>query len=75
MAENLQEMKTGEVMQKAREAGIENVEGKNKQELIDELGSGAPASAQPGHGGGRGDTPAPAGTSPEDWKNVPGNQS
>lgn len=31
--------------------------------------------SQPGHGGGQGDTPAPKAASPDDYKDVPGNQT
>ena len=34
-----------------------------------------PDSAMPGHGGGQGDTPAPEGAKPEEYKNIPGNQT
>lgn len=32
-------------------------------------------TSAPGHGGGKGDTPAPKGAKPKDYKNIPGNQS
>lgn len=32
-------------------------------------------SSQPGHGGGKGDAPQPKGASPDEFKNIPGNQS
>lgn len=57
----------------------------SKDELIDAImknqqsggnqndwGQGNPS--EPGHGGGRGDTP-PKTSDPNDWKNEPGNQS
>ncbi|HEU4708644.1 MAG TPA: Rho termination factor N-terminal domain-containing protein [Methylophilaceae bacterium] len=33
------------------------------------------SSSAPGHGGGQGDTPPPRGAKPQDYKNIPGNQS
>lgn len=73
--QSLQDMTTGEVAEKARQAGLENVEQMNKQEMIDALGKERPDSSEPGHGGGQGDTPKPGGTDAKDWKDVPGNQS
>lgn len=73
--EQLQMMKTGEVVQMAREAGIQQPERMNKEQLIQAMGGGNGGSSKPGRGGGRGDTPAPKGSQPQDWKNVPGNQS
>ncbi len=40
----------------------------------DEQARGHDQSA-PGQGGGQGDTPAPKNADPQDYKNVPGNQS
>jgi hypothetical protein len=73
--QKLQGMTTGEVAEKALEAGLENVEQMNKQEMIDALGEAQPQSSEPGHGGGQGDEPKPSGTDSKDWKDVPGNQS
>jgi hypothetical protein len=73
--EDLTQMKTGEVAKRARKAGINNVDQMNKQEMIQAMGAGPPESAKPGRGGGPGDAPQPSGTSPKQWKNVPGNQS
>jgi hypothetical protein len=74
---NLEEMKTGEVARIAREHGIPNVEQMDKQEMIEALsrktGERIPVASQAR--GQRGKDPAPAGTSPQDWKNIPGNQS
>ena len=61
----------------------------NKEELIDALtkiGSSESESqsknkqqkkdpSAPGQGGGQGDTPAPKGSNPDQYKNIPGNQS
>jgi hypothetical protein len=68
----LQDMKTGEVKEKAREAGVEDLDTKNKQEMIDAMGGDADA----GKGGGQSASdPAPEGVDPADYKDVPGNQS
>jgi hypothetical protein len=69
------QMTTGEVAEMARRAGVKGVEQMNKEEMLRAMGKGAPKSAQPGQGGGRGDRPAPPGTKPQDWKNIPGNQT
>lgn len=73
--EDLNRMKTGEVANLARKAGVQGVEHMNKQQLIEAMGAAPPKSAMPGQGGGQGDTPPPPGTRPQDWKNIPGNQS
>ena len=74
--ESLAQMTTGEVAQRARKAGIANVDQMNKDQMIQAMGGGAqPESAKPGRGGGPGHKPAPRGTGPKDWKNVPGNQT
>jgi hypothetical protein len=73
--ENLNQMKTGEVAERARKAGVKGIENMNKEEMIRAMGGGQPESAKPGRGGGQGDSPQPAGTRPQDWKNIPGNQS
>ena len=73
--EDLTQMSTGEVAKRARKAGIDNVDQMNKQEMIQAMGAGQPRSAQPGQGGGAGDAPRPKGSKPQDWKNIPGNQS
>lgn len=72
--QDLRNRTTGEIADEARRKGIKNVEEKNKQELLNELGEQDP-SAKPGHGGGQGDSPQPSGTDPQEWKNIPGNQS
>jgi hypothetical protein len=59
-------MNTGEVAQIARERGVPNVDQMNKEEMIQALTRQA---------GGQGKDPQPPGTRPQDWKNVPGNQS
>ncbi|HEX5595726.1 MAG TPA: hypothetical protein VFX61_06870 [Micromonosporaceae bacterium] len=72
--ENLNKMKTGAVADRARKAGIQGVENMNKEQMIQALGGkGAPPSTKAGRGGEH--KPAPSGTKPQDWKNVPGNQS
>jgi hypothetical protein len=73
--QDLRNMKTGEVAERARQAGIQNVEKMNKEQLLQALGQQGPESAKPGRGGGQGDTPPPEGTDPREWKNIPGNQS
>ncbi|PZF86367.1 hypothetical protein [Micromonospora deserti] len=73
--QNLTQMKTGEVAERARSAGVQNVEQMNKDQMIQAMGGGQPQSKQPGRGGGRGDAPQPKGTDPKQWKNVPGNQT
>jgi len=69
------QMTTGEVARQARKAGIEGVEKMNKDQMLRAMGQQGPDSAQSGHGGGQGDRPAPRGSKPQDWKNIPGNQS
>jgi hypothetical protein len=73
--QDLQSMKTGEVAEKALQAGVEGVEDMNKSEMIEAMGGGGDESSQPGHGGGQGDTPPREGSDPSEWKNQPGNQS
>lgn len=73
--QDLTQMKTGEVAERARKAGIKGVENMNKEEMIQTMGGGVPESAKPGRGGGQGDSPQPPGSKPKDWKNIPGNQS
>ncbi|WP_213453357.1 Rho termination factor N-terminal domain-containing protein [Rhizomonospora bruguierae] len=73
--EQLRAMKTGEIVEVARQAGIRNPEKMNKDQLIQALGGGGANSSQPGRNGGRGDRPPPKGSSPQEWKNIPGNQS
>ncbi|HEX5542855.1 MAG TPA: hypothetical protein VFX60_15050 [Micromonospora sp.] len=71
--QNLNKMKTGEVAQRARKAGIKGIENMNKEQLIQAMGGEAPAAKKPGRGGGH--RPAPPGSKPQDWKSIPGNQS
>lgn len=73
--QDLSKMKTGEVAKLARKAGIQDIGSMNKQQMIQALNGGGQQSAKAGRRGGGGHTPAPAGSKPEDWKNVPGNQS
>lgn len=70
-----QQMTTGEVAQMARKAGIKGVEDMNKQQMLQAMEKGGSTQSQPARGGGRGDRPAPKGSNPKDWKNIPGNQS
>lgn len=68
----LQDMTTGEVQQRARQAGVQDVESKNKSELIEAMGGNADA----GQGGGQHtQDPAPKNADPQQYKNVPGNQT
>lgn len=72
MSEHLEDMKTGEVREKAGQAGIENAEDMNKGEMIEALGGGTNTE----HGGGqRQKDPKPEGVDPKDYKNIPGNQT
>jgi hypothetical protein len=64
--EQLNRMKTNELAERARKAGIKGIENMNKQQMIDAISGG--------RGGGE-HAPAPAGSKPQDWKNIPGNQS
>jgi hypothetical protein len=77
-----------ELYEIAKEEEIPHKSKMNKEELIDALsGKGGHEKqkeshhkekkdpSQPGQGGGQGDTPAPKGAKPEDYKNIPGNQS
>jgi hypothetical protein len=68
------EMSMNEVAEMARRAGVQGVERMNKEEILRAMGDRV-KSAMPGKGGGHGDRPAPAGSKPQDWKNIPGNQS
>jgi transcription termination factor Rho len=75
---NLEQMKTGEVAQIAREFGIPDVEKMNKQQMIEALTrqAGVQSGGQvAGQASGQGKDPRPPGTKPEEWKDVPGNQS
>lgn len=82
---NLRQMKTGEVAERARQAGVQNVEQMNKQQLVQAVSQARPQQgrAQQGRsqkgrsagGGQRAKDPRPPGTSPQQWKNVPGNQT
>jgi hypothetical protein len=72
--ENLSQMKTGEIAARARKAGVQNVEQMNKDQMIQAMSRSSSPSAKRGHGGGR-HAASPRGTGPQDWKNIPGNQS
>lgn len=72
MTENLENMKTGQVREKARQAGIDNADQMNKGELIEALGGGL--NTQQG-GGQRQKDPRPRGVDPREYKNLPGNQT
>jgi hypothetical protein len=78
MAENLSEMTTGEVADRAKQAGIPNVSQMNKGEMIEALQragqGGTERYDQPGGGQSKKD-PAPEGVDPSQYKNIPGNQS
>lgn len=69
----LQQMKTGELAQQARKAGVKGVEDMDKEEMIQAMSS-KPGAPKPGQAG-KAHAPAPAGSKPQDWKNIPGNQS
>ncbi|SDY89743.1 hypothetical protein SAMN05444365_10450 [Micromonospora pattaloongensis] len=70
----LWQKKTGEVVEAARRAGIQNPERKNKEQLLREMGQAPPESTRPGRGTGP-DVAPPPGTSPQEWNRIPGNQS
>jgi Rho termination factor, N-terminal domain len=72
MAENLEDMKTGEVKEQAERAGVEGADQMNKGELIDARGGATNTE----HGGGqRQKDPAPRGADPSEYKDIPGNQT
>jgi hypothetical protein len=73
--QDLYQMKTGEVADRARKAGVKGIENMNKDEMIRAMGGSQPESRKPGRDAGQGDTPPPRGSKPQDWKNIPGNQS
>lgn len=78
MGENLRAMRTGEVAERAKQAGIENVTQMNKEEMIQALErkghGGTERYDQPGGGQSRKD-PAPPGVDPSQYKDIPGNQT
>jgi hypothetical protein len=78
MSENLSQMKTGEVAERAKQAGIPNVSQMNKGEMIEALQrkgqGGTERYDRPGGGQSRKD-PAPQGVDPSQYKDIPGNQS
>ncbi|SDZ09490.1 hypothetical protein SAMN05444365_105287 [Micromonospora pattaloongensis] len=49
---NVRSVRTGEVQQRAREAGIQDVEAKNKGQLLDELNARQQGDGGRGGGGG-----------------------
>lgn len=72
MARDLAQMKTGELRQQAQRAGLDNVDQMNKDEMIQALGGSSNANRG---GGQRQKDPHPKGVSPQDYKNLPGNQT
>jgi hypothetical protein len=72
VAEHLEDMKTGELREKAEKAGVGDTSEMNKSELIDKLGGGTNVNSG---GGQRQKDPAPKGADPSDYKNIPGNQT
>jgi transcription termination factor Rho len=68
----LREMKTGEVAERAKQAGIQNVSQMDKGEMIEAIEQ--KLYNKPGGGQSQND-PAPPGVPPSQYKNVPGNQS
>ncbi|MEU2615882.1 Rho termination factor N-terminal domain-containing protein [Micromonospora sp. NPDC007271] len=72
MARDPAQMKTGELRQQAERAGIRNVDQMNKDEMIQALGGST--NARQGGGQTQKD-PRPKGVSPQDYKNLPGNQT
>lgn len=56
--QNLTQIKSGEVAERARKAGVENIDQMNKDEMIQEMGRGRPQWKRPAHGGGHGDAAA-----------------
>ncbi|GII25087.1 hypothetical protein [Planosporangium mesophilum] len=75
LPQNLEQMKTGEVARITRERDIPNVDKMDKQEMIEALNRQAGRGPIASRAGGQGKDPRPPGTSPEEWKNIPGNQS
>jgi transcription termination factor Rho len=78
MAEDLRQMTTGELAERAKQAGISNVSQMNKGEMIEALqrkGMGGSERYDQAGGGQSKKDPAPAGVDPSQYKNVPGNQS
>lgn len=73
--EDLNQMTTGEVAKRAKQAGVQNTEGMNKQQMIEAMGGKQPKASRAGQGREPGHAPAAPGSKPSDWKNQPGNQS
>ncbi|MBM0227203.1 MULTISPECIES: Rho termination factor N-terminal domain-containing protein [Micromonospora] len=72
MARDRAEMTTGQLRKEAQRAGIDNTDQMNKAEMIDALGG----STNVNRGGGQTQKdPKPKGVSPQDYKNLPGNQT
>jgi hypothetical protein len=64
----------------ARDKDIPDKSEMNKAQLVNALhkadGDGGQShQSKPGHGGGQGDTPPPKGADPDQYKNIPGNQT
>jgi hypothetical protein len=72
---NLRQMRTGEVAEQARRAGVRDVEHMNKEQMVQAMSRAKPQQARAGGGGRKAQAPRPQGTGPQDWKNIPGNQS
>jgi hypothetical protein len=76
--QDLRQMKTGEVAELAKQAGIPNVSQMDKGEMIEALHrrgiAGGERFDRPGGGQSQKD-PAPKGVDPSQYKNLPGNQS
>jgi len=73
--QDIKNMHLGEIKKQAQKKGLPDAEHKNKGQLIQEMGTSSAQSSKPGRGGGRAKAPAPKGTKPSEWKNIPGNQS
>jgi hypothetical protein len=79
MGQDLRDMTTGQVAERARQAGIQNVEKMDKGEMIEALqrkGQGGSERFDTQQGGGQSQKdPAPPGVPPSEYKNIPGNQT
>jgi hypothetical protein len=72
VSEHLEDMTTGQVRQRAEQAGINDADQKNKGEMINALGGDTNTE----HGGDQTQKdPKPQGADPADYKNIPGNQT
>ncbi|PSK64071.1 hypothetical protein B0E53_03976 [Micromonospora sp. MH33] len=72
MARDLAEMTTGQLREQAERAGVRNTDQMNKDDMIRALGGTANAKQGGGH---RQKDPRPQGVNPQDYKDVPGNQT